>query len=159
MTATSFRRIVPLYSITIACFSMSLAANSPRPCDTDINYAHRKQNPSAFLCQNWQILKWQCYLDARTGQIHIGSPLTLHPAVLRRSGMYYWGLTVGGATFSLGYILVRPGTAAGYNLWLRPLCWTGDRRKENKNIRNFKFTLYIQCNLFCLKTTHKHNNN
>lgn len=29
--ATSFLRMVPLYSITIVCFSMSLAANSPRP--------------------------------------------------------------------------------------------------------------------------------
>lgn len=41
---------------------------------------------------------------------------------------------MGGATFSLGYILVRPGTAARYSLWLRPLLTEG-RDTKNKMIR------------------------
>lgn len=60
-------------------------------------------------------------MDAGAGKIDVGSPLTLHPAVLRGPGVHYWRLAVGGATFTLGHILVRPCIAAGYSLWMWPL--------------------------------------
>lgn len=62
-------------------------------------------------------------MDAGAGKIDVGSPLTLHPAVLRGPGVHYWWLAVGGTTFSLGHILVRPCIAAGLCLRLRPLIW------------------------------------
>ena len=61
------------------------------------------------------------HLDAGAREIDIGSPLTLHPAVLGGPGVHYRRLAMGGATFSLGHILVRSGIATGYNLWLWPL--------------------------------------
>ena len=60
-------------------------------------------------------------LDAGAGQIDVGSPLALHPAVLRGPGVHDGRLAVGGATFSLGHILVGPGAAAGHRLWMWPL--------------------------------------
>lgn len=65
------------------------------------------------------------HLDAGAGQIDIGSPLALHPAVLGGPGVHYWRLIMWSAAFSLSHILVRPGTAAGHRLWLGPLCGAG----------------------------------
>lgn len=74
-----------------------------------------------------RIYSYNTHLDAGAAQVDIGSPLALHPAVLGGPGVHYWRLGVGGAAFSLGYILVRPGTAAGYNLRLWPWSSKGIR--------------------------------
>lgn len=157
--ATSFRRMVPLYSIIIVCFSMSLAANSPRPCKHSIQsrYSSCPQKTSQpYSVKNWeinQIIHVNTDLDTGAGQIDVGSPLTLHPAVLRRPRVHYWRLAMGGTTFSLSYILVRPCTAAGNNLWLWPLCWETTKilktnvnqiRKQNKRSKLWSQLPYHQ---------------
>lgn len=106
---------------------MSLAANRPRPCEyithVGIHYIHRKQNlrvSASLRKKSYNYVNTD--LDAGAGQVDVGSPLTLHPAVLRGPGVHYWRLAMGSATFSLGHILVRPSTVANYSLWVWPLC-------------------------------------
>lgn len=72
-------------------------------------------------------------LDAGAGQVDVGSPLALHPAVLGRPGVHYRRLAVGGAAFSLGYVLVGPGAAAGDCLRLLPA--RGKRNGGNNEAR------------------------
>lgn len=100
---------------------MSLAENSPRPCEYITQAGFHSVHRSQCNLIEFKTVLLNTDLDAGAGQIDIGSPLTLHPTVLRGPGVHHWRLAMGCASFSLGHILVRPGTAAGYNLWLWPL--------------------------------------
>lgn len=79
--ATSLLMMVPMYSMTMVHFSMSLAAYRPRPC------RHKPGQSDSDQSISVQSGLHVSHLDARAGQVHITLPLRLHSSVLGRLGV------------------------------------------------------------------------
>lgn len=76
--------MVPMYSMTMVHFSMSLAAYSPRPCE----HTHKhSQLPVLRWRSSVRAVLQVTHLDAGACQVHIALPLSLHAAVLRGLGV------------------------------------------------------------------------
>ena len=105
---------------------MSLAANSPRPCGrqtrqrVELQPLQGRTAGGHLPAEEHAPVAPPPHLDAGAAEVDVGPPLVLHPAVLGGARVHYRRLAVGGATFSLGHVLVGAGATRGHCLWLWP---------------------------------------